>query len=196
MKNLNDQVALWSDGTLRLNLQKLGTPHDQYDADLAWIEKSLGWVRLHFAQVGPGPRLRSEVTVKYSPEAFFAHFWTNSRSFHEGLRARRAAGGMVADPARDKFPLQGGAAEKTHTLTANYDILAHAGSEASIDFFHLPPSALAAWTRQKDASGLKVSPMLRVLLSTDELVRLLDEAEPLARELEPKVASILGGRDG
>ncbi len=187
IERLSDQVVVFSDGTVHLDVAKLGVPTDVYDADFAWAQHRHGVVRCFFGQEGQAGTLHTCLQVKLSREAFVHHLWGNSLEFYERLGRRAAARGALVDQGRDALTPESWEVEKRHSLSANFTVMSHAGNEAQIDFFHLPPSGVAAWIKNKDGHGMKVSPKVRVLLTTDELFRLLKEAERIVAEIEPLV---------
>lgn len=186
-KHISEHAALFSDGSIRVNTANIGTPADVYDADFAWVEYRLGVVRFFFAAESTTQHLHTCLLVKMSAEGFFHHFWENSREFHARLKERAERRSGLRDKTRDELRPETWDVEKRHALTANFDVLSHAGNEAQIDFFHLPPSGLAFWTKLEDGRGMKFSPKVRVLLTTDELFRLLEEAEKIVPVIEPLV---------
>jgi hypothetical protein len=176
-------------GTVGLDARKLPAPADVYDADLAWASFRDGTVSLWFGKEthstgSAGGRLRTRVEMRYSFEAFLNNFWSNSRDFHAALttraRARRgfALGGNRPDPTTLE-------AEKDHSLWATLELISRTGNEACIDFYHCPPAAAVWYLKEKDFRRLHFDPVLRVLLTTDELYRLFEAAIPIAEHVKP-----------
>lgn len=182
----SDHLKTDSEGNVLIDITNLGVPQDWYDADVAWIEKRFGTVSLFFAKasVNDHSTLRSRIEVRYPPESFCTNFWRNSRKFQEGLEE-------VTDPAvivgaqPEQFNPQKLPALKDHSLWVNFELISRAGNEATIDFFHLPAPMVAQYAKTKDLSKMRFSAVVRVILTTDELLKLLRSAAPIAAELEP-----------
>jgi hypothetical protein len=191
-----EYLTLGNDGSIGIEPKKLPVPTNVYDADFAWPVLRYGAVSLFFGKADePGVNgqleLRSRVEVRYPAESFFHHLWVNSREFHRKLpeilqKAPRWDG-------RDQINPAGLKAEREHSEWANFDILFQSGSQASLDFYLLPPSSLGFYnavrkaTGQADPSLLRVEPVLRVFTTTRELEHLLDACSAIADELEPLV---------
>lgn len=177
-------------GTIGVDARRLPVPKDVYDADIAWPSYRDGVVSLwfgKFAQTTP-PKLRTRVEMRYSFEAFFQNFWENSREFHAALKQRaqkRTALKLFAarDPAADKLD-----AEKDHSLWSTLEVISRTGNEACMDFYHCAPTSAAWYLKEKDVRRLHFDPVLRVLFTTDELFRLFEACEPIARHVEPMLA--------
>jgi len=181
---VDDPVGIGPDRTITIDMAKLPPPSNAYDADFAWIEHKPGDVRLFFAKRNRDDpkRLRTRLELRYPPESLLGHFWRNSREFHERMKAFTQqwpqAGGE-----RDKFQPEQMPADKEHSEWSNFEMMAHAGTEALIDFYTLPVSGIAMFVKGQGSSGLKMTPIVRVQLSVFELNRLLDSMEPIVDEI-------------
>jgi hypothetical protein len=69
--------------------------------------------------------------------------------------------------------------------------MAHAGTEASIDFYQLPPFGLAQFSKGSGASQLVVTPIVRVQMTIFELCRLLDAVAKVVTEIEAYLPDIV-----
>jgi hypothetical protein len=190
VERISEYALRTSDGALILETSKLGAPQDVYDADVAWLERRSSYVSLYFGKASTEGELSTRVEVKLSFEAFIHHLWENSsKEFFGRLKEwsdkRRGAGAEAKPEPLEKYRVCVPA--KQHSIWANFTVFAHAGSEASLDFFHLSPNAIAAFVRTKDGSSIVVTPKLRVLTTTQELLRLLHLAEEIVPELEKVV---------
>lgn len=127
-------------------------------------------------------RLRTRVELRYPYESFVAHFWENSRQFHERLKAYLSNHPFEEETADlDLLEME---AERDHSEWVNFDYLAHSGSQAALDFFHIPPSGIARFAQGQGTSGLALTPVLRVHTTSFQLCRLLDSCEIIAKEIE------------
>ena len=196
---VEDPVSVGLDKTITINLAKLAAPDRIYDADFAWIEHRPGAVSLFFGKRNRDvpDSLRTRLEVRYPPENLLGHFWRNSREFHEKLRTFIAK--WPKDDSRDKVNPATMTAPREHSEWSNFEGMAHAGTEASIDFYFMPPSGVARFAQGQGSAGLKLTPVVRVQLSSFELVRLLDAAEPVVKEIEKYVpkserAEVIEGR--
>jgi hypothetical protein len=181
-------VRVDADGTIRIQMSKLRPPQNLYDADYAWATRRQGAVvSLFFAKGFPSKKgggdgtLRSRLELRYPYEPFMNHFWPNSRRFHEGLRAYLADHPLEHEGLDNAPELS---ADRDHSEWVNFDYLAHSGSQASLDFFHIAPSAIARFVQGQGSRDLEFTPVVRVHTTTFQLCRLLDSCEPIARELE------------
>lgn len=180
--------------TININSAKLPRPDRVYDADVAWIEHCSWDVRLFFGkhERPVGSQFRSRVEIRYPVEVFHGHFWSYSRDLHEGLR--RHINSLPSPPKpevpRSQLPSLGSV--KDHSEWANFDLISHTGTEACIDFFHLPTHALARFVRQGTIANLEIDPVVRVQLAAGALLDLLDHCasimDSVMRQLPPEVA--------
>lgn len=182
-----DPVTLGADGSILINTALLPPPEKIYDADVAWVRRGRGYVSFFFgkANIDDLSRLRTRLEIKYPPEGFVRHFLRNSREFHESLRTEVKnwpEEGLLS-------PLNGPdmQAEKDHSDWANFDYMARAGSQGTIDFFTLPVAGLVRFTQGHGSSGLIAVPVVRVQLSVLELSSLLDASQALADEVRRQV---------
>jgi len=178
--SLDDPITIEDGKTIRIDYAKLETPGNVYDADYAWITHRAGSTSLFFGKLNhdsPGS-LRTRLEVRYPIEAFLRHFWANSRTFHQKLK--EFAADWPIDPERAATDPRGFKAEKEHSEWANFEYVAHSGSEAGIDFFRLPPAGIAQFAKGQGTSGLKCSSVVRVHLTSFELLQLLDQVDAAA----------------
>ena len=167
--------------TIEVDASKLPAPPTSYDADFAWVEHSIGRVSFFFGKGRRGnTTLRSRVEVKYPVEDLVRRFWKNAQEFRKTLADYCER--WPKDPARDGLRPESMVAEKEHSEWANVDYMAHAGSEAAIDFYHVPPGGVARFAKGLGYSALDLSPVLRIQLSSFELRRLLDQVESIVAE--------------
>lgn len=181
---IEDPVTVGLDRTINVDMTKLPTPPNVYDADYAWIEHRPGTVSLFFGKRNrdEADQLRTRLELRYPPENLVGHFWGNSRQFHEKLR--EFAGKWPKDEERSGVNPTRMRAVKEHSEWANFDAMAHAGTEASIDFYLMPPSGIARFARGQGSAGLKFAPIVRVQLTIFELLRLLDETANVVKQIE------------
>jgi hypothetical protein len=178
-----------SERSIGIDMSKLPQQQKIYDADLAWIEHHPGDVRLLFGKLNNMTRasLRTRVEVRYPVECFYKHWWMNSRGLHERLREYAKRWPQDEELAR----LQPGKmeAEKEHSEWANFDYMAHSGTEAVVDFFHLSPAGLARFAKSASVRDLELEPVLRVQLIFGELLTLLDRCADVVSEIESYLPS-------
>lgn len=181
---VDDPVSVGLDRSIKIDMAKLPTPQNVYDANYAWIEHRPGAVSLFFAKRdrdNPSD-LRSRLELRYPPENLVGHFWRNSRDFHQKMGDYAAK--WPVDQEREKIDPRSMKTTREHSQWANFEAMAHAGTEAVIDFYLLPPSGIARYARGEGSSGLKILPIVRVETTIFELMRLLDSTEPIVREVE------------
>lgn len=182
-QQLNAVLVNASERSIAIDVSRLAPPQNIYDADCAGVEHRRGDVRLFFGKLKLPRRdqLRSRIEIRYPVETFYKHLWQNSRGFHE--RLRQYAQQWSSDYGHDQLILTEVEAEKDHSEWANFDYMAHSGTEAAIDFFHLPAAALARF-KQGSANDLELAAILRVQLTAYELLRLLDRCADVVSEIE------------
>jgi hypothetical protein len=170
---VQDPITIGLDKTINVDATKLPPPPNVYDADSAWIEHRPGEVSIFFVKRSrDSDTLRTRLEIRYPPENLVGHFWKNSRDFHDGLTAYVERWSLQQqDPRPDASRLK---AEKEHSEWANFDIMAHAGTEATIDFYQLPPPGIAQFTRGQGSHGLRFVPIVRIHLTIFELLRLMN----------------------
>jgi hypothetical protein len=180
----DDPVGVGPNRSITVDMARLPTPPNAYDADYAWIEHSAGDVRLMFAKRNRDEpeKLRTRLEIRYPPESLVGHFWRNSREFHQKMKA--FASSWPQDDRRNQVRPETLPAGKEHSEWANFDSMAHAGTEALVDFYTMPVSGIAKYVGGQGSSGLKMIPVVRVQLTVFELTRLLDSMESVVSEIE------------
>ena len=187
---VDDPVSLGPDRSITIDMGKLTPPSQVYDADCAWLEHQPGDVRLFFAKLSRDiPKtLRSRLELRYPPESLVRHFWKNSREFHSKMKEFAAK--WPQNQTRDAIEPERMPATKEHSEWANFEAMAHAGTEAVIDFYTLPAAGIARFARGHGSAGLRLTPVVRVQLSIFELTRLLDTMEPVVAMIEAYLPSL------
>lgn len=180
-----DAITVAADGSLRVDARQLAPPIRTYDADFAWPQVRLGAVSLLFGKsdLNVDNRLRTRLELRYPPEAFVGHFWENSRQFHAGLRNARE--NLPGWEDRDAIEPQSWEAEVDHSEWVNFDYIARTGSQAVLDFFHLSPQAVVRFKRGQGTSQLILEPVVRINMTTREILKLFDSCEVIAQQFEP-----------
>ena len=172
------------DRSISIDMSRLGPPQRTYDADLASLEHRKGDIRLFFGKLRLPERstLATRVEIRYPIESFYNHLWQNSRNFHESLR-ERAANLIVSRPL-DQRQLHKLSADRDHSEWANFDFMGYSGTEAAIDFFHLPPTDIARFGKTGAAANIALEPILRVQFGVDQLLGLLESCADTVPEIE------------
>ena len=175
--------------SIEINAERLPRPTKIYDADVAWLQHYPGDVRLFFGKfANPGFRkFRSRVEVRYPVEAFCRHFWEYSREFHQALGGRTHPLPRTGQPPRDE--LERLATDKEYSEWANFDLMAHTGTEAAIEFFHLPTVPLTQFIRTGSIAGLEVEAAVRVQMATSELKALLDQCSDVINSVKQDLST-------
>jgi hypothetical protein len=189
---VEDPITVGLDRSINIDLSKLEAPTNLYDADIAWIKHEIGRVSLFFAKrsVSTTGELRTRLELRYPPENLVHHFWRNSRDFHAGLRQFVERWPKdVQGPAVDANSI---AAQRDHSEWVNFEAMSHAGTEATIDFYQLPPPGIARFAQGLGSSQLKIVPIVRVQMTTFELVHLLDAAATVVAEVERYLPPLVG----
>ena len=178
-----DPISIDQGGSVRIDLEALAAPANVYDADFAWVQERHGAISLFFAkQQVNASALRTRIEIRYAYEPFVDHLWKNSREFHERLKKYTTR--FQKNETRDALDPAHMNADKEHSDWANFEVIAHSGTQASLDFFRLPTTGIARFVLSKSSSGLVVDPILRVNTTADELCRLLDMCDPIAERVK------------
>lgn len=179
------QISM-ADRTIKVNIGLLPPPQRSYDADVAFVKRQHGYVAFYFGQLNEGraDNLRSRVKLKYTNEMFVHHYWKHSRDFHEDLRTQivRWKDDPLRLPAMDLSAMPAG---MEHSEWVNFDYISRSNSQASFDFYHLPPSALAKFVKGQGSNELNLAPVLRVLTTVHVLLDLMNACEPIVDEVRP-----------
>jgi len=187
-----EYISFDADGSISIDASKLEVPSVVYDADHAWLRLRNGAISLFFAKsFSQRDFHQTRLELRYAPELFFCHFWLNSRGFHERLAEYVRPLPLDAE-IRETDPAEW-QADRDHSMWVNMDVLAHSGTEASLDFFHLSPSALVFYRQSGLPEHIKLVPRVRVITTSYELLKLLDQAAELAPRIEPLMKAATRG---
>lgn len=184
-----DPITIGLDKSISVDLAKLNAPTNRYDADYAWVEHrpSDVSVSLFFAKRSrneEGEQLRTRLELRYPPENLVNHFWANSRRFHKGLQAFADLWPGRRDWRTAHPDVRKWKATKDHSESVNLEAMAHAGSEATIDFYSFSPSGIAQYRKSGVSASLRIEPIVRVQLTVFELLGLLNDVEPIVDEVK------------
>lgn len=189
-----DPIKLGTDGTIFVNTAHLGTPPHSYDATFASVELRHNAISLFFGKENPEDphRLQSRLEVRYPVEGFVLHLVRNSRRFHADIKKHLALwSNRTPEAVQELSALH---ADKSHSEWVNFDYISRSGSQASLDFFHLPPSGLARWVQGQGSKGVELVPKIRVLTTLTQLDILLDSAVKLAEKVAPTLPAVFVGK--
>lgn len=126
--------------------------------------------------------LRNKLEIYFPCQQFVTQFWRSSRDFHKALRDWNEQFRLPTIERRD-IKASG---IITKTLHANNVLMVLAGGECVLDFFYLSPRDISL----KAPKGEKIDlmPLVRVILTPNLLLSLLDSAAPIANSLSEKYA--------
>ncbi len=180
-----DPITLGTDGSILINAAHLTTPSVVYDADVAWAKRRYGAVSLFFAKIDldKANTLHSRLELRYPDELFVEHFVKNAEEFR--ARVREVVQKFHTDDSRPEIDYSRLPTERSHSQWVNFDHIARAGTQASLDFYHLSPSGIAKYVQKQGSDSLEITPCVRVLTTTREVLRLLDEAAEMAAQMKP-----------
>lgn len=190
LTNLKNAVGVYQQGALevtakglKVNAAKLREPDLVYEADFAWVKVRNGAVSLFFGKqdLNDATKLRTRLEIRFPFESFIKHFWQTSREFHVAMREYIAQ--APGDPDRDRVSAESMQGLKDHSQRANFNYIARYGTEAALDFYYLGPTGVASLAQGLGTNALHMDPVARVQITTQELLRLLDQAEPLVANL-------------
>jgi hypothetical protein len=132
--------------------------------------------------------LKSRIEVRYPPEDFLRTFWNNSIDFLAKVTSYASrwrpeigqTGSVTSSPEKLK-------AQKSHSVWANYTYIAHAGTQAALDFYHVPPPGIARYAANQGTAGLELIPVVRVVISVFDLVDLFVKAKSVVEEIQSQL---------
>ena len=181
---IGDPVSVGLGRSIKIDMAKLVAPTLVYDADCAWIEHRPGIASLFFAKKSRDAEqsLRTRLEVRYPIENLVGHFWRNSREFHQKLH--EFVDQWPVDAARRDVDASSMKAVKEHSEWANFEAMAHAGTEAVIDFYSLAAPGLARFAQGQGSEGLVLLPVVRIMTTTFELTHLLDQTAAVVKAIE------------
>jgi hypothetical protein len=176
-----------------LSGDSLKVPERVYDADFsnAYLRHTVVHLLFGKRSFNEPNQLRSRLELKYPAEAFFQHFWGNSRQFQVG--ASEQAAKWPSNIRRDEIDLWQMRAERDHSEWVNFSYIARHGSQASIDFFFVTPAGIAKFAKSHSSGDLEIVSQVRVLMTLHELVMLLELCGPIAQEIDRYLPTELRG---
>ncbi len=164
---------------LNIDLARTPIPERRYAADVAGLVYDGHQVKLLFGQRKlTEDALRSLIVVPMSTDAVH-RFLTTCTAFIPDTEQ------FVHDYKVDTVPLLElkEEPEQTIALAANLIVLARAGREATMDFYHLSAASLHMIRQNAGATEIGVDPVVRVELSVAVLLSLLTKLESLSATL-------------
>jgi hypothetical protein len=191
----NDAITIGVDNSINIDLMKLQAPNNVYDADYAWIvHRRPGNISLFFGKrdIGSEDTLRTRLELRYPPENLVQH-WKILAEFYE--RVQKFIEKWPIDDLRNKQQPEEWKSERDHSEWANFETIAHTGTQSSIDFYSLAPYGVAQFRRGLGSSQLMVTPIARVQMTTFELARLLNSIAETVAEIEGYLPRPTEGED-
>lgn len=178
-------------GQIQIDTIKLPTPQNSYDADFCWAVLRLEAVSLFFAKqrISTENALRSRLELRFPVESFVKNFIEQSTEFRLKLRKERESAYVPQDSSVVAKWMEA-ETEKEHSEWVNLDLIAYSGTQALLDFFHLPPIAMAQFAKTKSLSPVQVAPVVRVLTTSTELCKLLAMCEKIKDSIPPSVTGV------
>ena len=173
--------------SISVDLAKVEGPDRTYDADVAWLEHRPGNATLVFAKIDrdtPG-LLRSRLEVRYPPEDLLVTFWANSRDFFTSLG--RYVGRWNSEARATIKPPVDSRATQSHSEWASYTYMSHAGTDASLDFYHIASAGIARLARSQGTAQLKLRPVVRVQVTVFELWSLVQRVQAVIGEIREQI---------
>jgi hypothetical protein len=167
-----------------VDINKLDAPTQAYDADATWVDYRPGRLSLFF-----GKRNRAEpdvmqsfLEVRYPPENFINTFWKMvNGTFLEKVNAYVS---LWPDAARvvEAVPKQPRATQ-SHSEWVTFAYISHSGTAAALDFYYLSPSSIARFAQSKNIEGMRLRPVVRVQLTTFDLLDFVERLRPIAEDI-------------
>jgi hypothetical protein len=173
-----------ADADFTIDIAKLESPAKAYDADVGWIEYRPGNVSLFFAKLDRDTptQLKSRLEIRYTPENLIRTFWNISEPFLDRLRDYVSNWSPEAQRTIDPIPSTTSAVQ-SHSEWASLTYMSHSGSAAAFDFYFISPSVLARYARSADSSLLKLRGVVRVQISTFEMLSLIERVRPVVEQI-------------
>jgi hypothetical protein len=177
------------DNSVAVDVSKLEAPTQAYDSDTTWIVYRTGRLSLFFGKrsVSEPGTLQSSLEIRYPPEDFL-NTWKASSDFFGQLNTY--ANGWDA-AARKVDPLSGPPRPKvTHSEWVTFAAISHSGTEAALDFYHMSTQAIARFTLTHSVEGMKLRPIVRVQMTTFDLLDLVEQLRPIADDIAAKLPAV------
>jgi hypothetical protein len=125
-------------------------------------------------------QLRNKLEIDFPAQHFIVQLWRSAGEFHKMLRAFvRQFGYQPVAPGSISEPV-----EKVQTIHSNNALMIQSGGECMIDFFYLSPRDMAL--KMPKSESVLLEPLVRVIMSPNLLLGLLDACEPIAESLTSK----------
>jgi hypothetical protein len=125
-------------------------------------------------------QLRNKLEIDFPAQLFIMQLWNSAVLFHKALRAFvQQFGYQPIKPGSISEPV-----EKVQTLHSNNALMIQSGGECMVDFFYLSPRDMAL--KMPKSESVLLEPLVRVIVSPNLLLGLLDACEPIAETLTPK----------
>lgn len=169
--------------SVTIDYEDAPVPEHYYVADYFEVTNFDPEVLFVFGKLAsPGnEKLRNKVEIYFPGSYFINQFWkSSSGDFRQRLKSFLADAGYK--PITPKPITE--ATEKVQTVHSNNAYMVQAGTECMIDFFFLSPRDLAL--KAQKGKELVLEPLVRVLLTANLLLGLLDACEPIAATLAPR----------
>jgi hypothetical protein len=183
-------ITIGIDNSISIDLMKLQAPNNVYDADCVWIEHRPGRFSFFFGKRDLGSankKLRTRLEIRYPPENLVLN-WNRVHDFH--VRVQKFIANWPNDEGLEQQKGMEWTADKDHSEWANFETMSHSGTQASIDFYLLPPYGVAQFRNGRGSSQLMVIPIVRVQMTTFELAGLLGSVEEAVAEIKGYIPNL------
>jgi hypothetical protein len=169
--------------SLSVDFEKVPVPENSYISDYFEVRRADGDVVMVFGKKDfpSESQLRNKIEIYFPIHPFVHQFWKSARKMHELLRTTFEKKGRTAN-------VSGGiqnSGEKVQTLAANNALIVMSGGQCVMDFFLIAAKDL--WLKTKKGDPLNVDAIVRVFVSENILLGLLNRCDELAEELKPEL---------
>jgi hypothetical protein len=162
-----------------IDYAKAPVPTHFYLADYLSIEEDSSQVMFTFGKKDkPAEELRSKVEVYFNPVMFIRQYWASTRDIHKKMEKYVIDHGLSRIEKSELLP-----APKVQTFQANQVLMLMTEGECLLDFFYLSPKDIVY--KPQKGEKLDVEALVRIILSPNLVLSLLDLSQPIAEKLRP-----------
>jgi hypothetical protein len=163
-----------------LDFAKAPVPAHFYFADYLSVDEDSSEVMFTFGKLDKPATdsLRTKVEIYFNPVMFVKQFWVSTRDMHKSLENYAKTRGFK--PVAESKLL---AAPKVQTFQSNNVAIMLTMGECLLDFYYVSPKDL--FYRSPKGEKVDAEGLVRVILSLELLLSLLDRSRPIAEKLLP-----------
>jgi hypothetical protein len=164
-----------------LDYAKAPVPAHFYFADYLSVDEDSSQVMFTFGKLDKPAtnKLRSKVEIYFNPVMFVKQFWASTREVHKSIQEYANKHGLSAIAKSQLLE-----APKVQTFQSNNVAILLSIGECLLDFYYVSPKDL--FYRTPQGEKVDAEALVRIILSVELVLSLLDQSRPIAEKLLPK----------